>query len=104
MIFTRHSIPNLLRALAKAAGRLGRSRFANSEDPVLTTPAVKAVRQLCCIKCTHYEVSSAQCRLCSCVVVLKVMLASERCPTGFWVEETARFDGLRHSGIAQSKK
>ena len=86
MIFTRHTIPNAL----KAAVRAVRTFF--SPDPVLATPAVQSVREVRCLNCGWH--SEGQCTHCTCVVSLKTMFATESCPAGRWKKQTRFSNGL----------
>ena len=87
MIFTRRSIPNLFAAVRRAA----RSLFVR-EAMTLATPEVERERYERCYGCT-YRLAN-QCRLCTCVVKLKVLVATETCPAGRWGAQTHRTTGL----------
>jgi uncharacterized Fe-S cluster-containing MiaB family protein len=89
MIFTRHTIPNALKAAARAVKTLF------SKDPVLATPGIQMIREMRCQGCNHEL--DGQCTLCTCVVSLKTMLATESCPIGRWKKQTRFSNGLKVS-------
>jgi hypothetical protein len=88
MIFTRQTIQNAVKALA----RVVRTFF--SRDPVVATPEVQDERERRCTSCGHFD--GLQCSLCTCVVSMKVLLASERCPDRppSWGQQTRFSTGL----------
>lgn len=87
MIFSRRSVPNLFAAVRRAA----RSLFVR-EAMVLATGRVVIERGWRCGGCPQQV--SGQCRLCTCVVKLKVLMATETCPAGRWGAQTHRSTGL----------
>lgn len=96
MRFTRHTIPNAL----KAAFRIVRSWF-RPEELVLATDYVRAVRLARCRLCphndaVHYTNPSGQCRLCTCYIDLKTYFATESCPDNppRWKQQTRTSKGL----------
>jgi hypothetical protein len=91
MLFTRRSIPTAARAFA----RFFLSLFANDKY-TLSTPRVRDVRAARCTFCPHFARESAQCTKCTCVVSLKTLLATERCPDQppRWKEQTKFSSGL----------
>ncbi len=88
MIFTRRTIPTALLAALKAL------RTLFSRNPVVATPTVQDIRERRCLKCTH--LIGNQCGICSCVVSIKVLLASESCPDSppRWKKQTRFSTGL----------
>ncbi len=89
MIFTWHSIPTALRALQ----RFSRSLFRRDEQSI-ASPYVRGVRDARCRLCPHYD--AGQCRVCTCVVGLKTLFATEFCPDNppRWRRETRTSTGL----------
>jgi hypothetical protein len=88
MIFTRHTIPNGSRALAQ----LVRTLF--SAQPALADSDVALTRLERCEACRHYAARERQCRLCTCYVDVKTLLASEKCPDKRWGVQTKFSNGL----------
>lgn len=89
MTFTRHTIPNALKAAARAV------RACFSPDPVLATPEVQSIREVRCLNCPHHV--EGQCSLCTCVVSMKTIFATESCPAGRWKKQTRFSNGLKVS-------
>lgn len=87
MIFTRHTIPNAARAFL----RFLRSLFAKDE-PVFATAEVMTARIDRCLACPHAV--HGQCGLCTCVISLKTLVASESCPIAKWAAQTSNSTGL----------
>lgn len=53
--------------------------------PVLVSPQLCDERStICRTDCPHYDPDSDQCKLCTCFISFKTMLATERCPVGRW--------------------
>ncbi len=101
MIFTRHTIPNAIKAAARAI------RTFFSKDPVIASAGVQSIRELRCSACPHLV--GDQCSLCSCFVSVKTSLASEACPDGRWSKETRFSKGLIpkrsvdiHTGVSRN--
>lgn len=88
MIFTRHTVPNGLLALVRFVRALG------SAQPALTDSDVALTRLERCEACRHYAVRERQCRLCTCYVDVKTLLASEKCPDKRWGAQTKFSTGL----------
>lgn len=88
MIFTWRTIPTALIAFA----RFVRTLF--SRNPVISTPQVQDAREEKCKQCDH--LIGNQCGICSCVVSMKVLLASESCPDTppQWRKQTRFSTGL----------
>lgn len=86
MKFNRHTIPNAWSALR----RFLRALF--SKQPVLADDHVTRVRLSRCERCPHAE--DNQCSLCTCVIPLKVIMATESCPAGRWDRQTKFSSGL----------
>jgi hypothetical protein len=72
--------PNPLRFL--------RALFHFARRPELAPDRVQAAREDRCRTCPFYEQTDlgAQCQSCTCLVSLKVMLATEKCPEKRWGE------------------
>lgn len=89
MHFSRHTIPNALRALCRTV----RSLFAKDER-ILASAYVQNVREARCRVCPHFD--REQCTKCTCFVGLKVLLAHERCPDNppRWREQGRLSTGL----------
>lgn len=90
MIFTWRSIPNAVMALFRVVEMwiLGRHPIVSDE--------IADARQARCRACPQYAAASDQCRACTCIVSLKTLLASERCPHRIpkWTEATRFSSGL----------
>ena len=78
----------LLAALSRAV------RTFFTDDPVLATPGVQSVRETRCLGCDKFK--DDQCTLCTCVVALKTVMASETCPDNppKWRKQTRFSTGL----------
>ncbi len=70
MIFTRQSIPNLLRALWRWL--FGDKRLVTTDEYIERFSA--------CFGCINFEPHSQQCLLCTCYIPLKARFRSETCP------------------------
>jgi hypothetical protein len=53
-------------------------------DARLVPPRVQMLRQDICVKCESYNNPTKQCKICFCVIPLKVRMESETCPKGKW--------------------
>lgn len=91
MIFTRHTVPNFLRALKRACSRL------HEDNRFFTSTPVADARQNICTACPRYLEKSGQCGICTCFTAVKSLLAGERCPDTppRWTEETIFSTGLK---------
>ncbi len=88
MIFSKDTIPNLLRSLSRISrSALGRQRVIASKD-------VLDGRIDRCITCAMFEASSRQCRKCTCFVDVKTLFAPESCPLKKWGPQTFFSKGL----------
>lgn len=76
MKFFTVGIPNAFRAL----GRVLRRLF--SEEPVFVPPKVADQRLSVCNGCALN--SGGVCTACRCVLSVKTLLATEKCPTNKW--------------------
>lgn len=54
------------------------------DEKVFVTEEVSSARLKRCQRCYRFEPEFRQCLECSCFVDLKVQLAAESCPKGFW--------------------
>jgi hypothetical protein len=90
MIFTWRTIPNAVMALWRVA-----EMWILGRHPIVTYEIAKE-RQARCLACPLYVARSDQCRACTCMVSLKTLLASERCPHRIpkWTEATRFSSGL----------
>ena len=88
MLFSRYTIPNALAAIARFALALF------SRQPALADSDVALSRLERCEACRHYAVRERQCRLCTCYVDVKTLLASEKCPDKRWGAQTRFSTGL----------
>lgn len=91
MLFTRHTIPNALRAIRRTVRRWF------SRQPALVTDEVYNERLRRCFTCARFRSDTGQCHACTCVVRLKCWLAAESCPDPrgpHWNEQTRFSDGL----------
>ena len=52
--------------------------------PLIATDEDIEARNDICLECSFYDATEGQCRACTCLVVIKVMLNSECCPVGKW--------------------
>lgn len=90
MIFTWRTIPNAVMAVYRVFKLwiFGRHPFVSNE--------IADTRSARCRACPQYAPASDQCRACTCIVSLKVLLASERCPHRIprWTEATRFSSGL----------
>ena len=51
---------------------------------ILAPPAVEADRLSQCFPCEQYDEPNEQCKICTCLVRAKALLATEKCPIGKW--------------------
>jgi len=78
MIFNRNTIPNAIRAALRAG------IFAAKNKKILVDAATERRRLEVCAICPELEISSMQCKSCTCFIRGKVNLASESCPLKRW--------------------
>ena len=78
MIFNRDTIPNAIRAALRAG------IFAAKGKKLLVDSVTENTRLKICASCLSLEISSMQCKTCTCFVRSKVNLASESCPEKKW--------------------
>lgn len=78
MIFSAATIPNAIRAALRAG------IFAIRGRRILVDSATEQHRLWTCASCPSLEISSMQCKTCTCFVRSKVNLASESCPEKKW--------------------
>lgn len=57
---------------------------------VLVSGPVYEGRIQICKHCEHYRSFIRQCKICKCIMPVKARLAFMRCPSGKWVEVTAK--------------
>lgn len=86
MKFNRRTIPNALSALGRVFLQL------MGAAPVVADDNVAADRRKRCRNCEHQE--DGQCSICTCVIDLKTLLRTERCPIGRWERQTTFSTGL----------
>jgi hypothetical protein len=88
MLFTWRTIPNAFAALSRA----GKTLF--SRNPTVAILEVQDERERRCAACQYF--TGVQCGLCTCVVSMKVLLASESCPDDppRWRKQTRFSTGL----------
>jgi hypothetical protein len=88
VIFTRRTVPNALAALARAI------KAVVSKAPVIVEMQVADIREARCGVCPHHR--NGQCELCTCVVSMKVLLATESCPDNppRWKQQTRFSTGV----------
>lgn len=89
MRFTRSTVPNALRALAAFV----RALFQR-QHPALADSAVTSARLERCEACCYFDTAHRQCRLCTCFVDVKTLLATESCPGYRWHPQTKFNNGL----------
>lgn len=66
-------------------GALVRLAYARARGyETLASPLVESNRLSLCFACEHYDEAQEQCRICTCLVRAKVLLATEKCPVGRW--------------------
>lgn len=53
---------------------------------VLVTDPEYMQRITRCFNCEHFSWESEQCKVCTCLVHAKCLLASEQCPKKFWLQ------------------
>lgn len=88
MIFNRHTLPNLGKAIVEFVGALFR------KGPLMATPEVATERLARCHKCPHFEPASSQCKICTCFMNVKTLLAVYECPVKVWGRQTKFSTGL----------
>lgn len=74
-------VPNVANAIGAAVRVAG--ALVGGEKVMAPLPEVGA-RRLVCGACPENEVSSGQCRACTCLIRLKTLLKTETCPQGRW--------------------
>lgn len=74
--------PNLKNA-AKSACRVVKA-VVKGEPLLLDEVSVKQ-RLSACAECPEFDEKARQCKVCTCLVDLKAMLATEKCPRHRWV-------------------
>jgi hypothetical protein len=56
----------------------------NANGREVVSPRVQMLRQDICVKCEAYNPPTKQCKICFCVIPIKVRMESEKCPKGKW--------------------
>jgi hypothetical protein len=69
---------NLIGAMGRGAGGLVNGEKINAPIDVIES------RQAICASCEYWQADSKRCSICGCKTNLKISLASESCPKGFW--------------------
>ena len=72
------SIPKALSALWRTLVAVVKKR------PVFAEKTDVDFRRRVCKVCPYYSADLSQCKVCTCFVSAKTLLATEECPKGFW--------------------
>jgi len=52
---------------------------------VLVDEDTELDRKAVCYNCEFFDEDNDQCKVCSCFIAAKTLVASEKCPKGFWL-------------------
>lgn len=79
-----HQFPSAATQASNAIAAVGRVASAVlTGQAVMASPEVKAERLAICQACEAFDVEHQRCKMCGCTMV-KLMLATEKCPLGKW--------------------
>jgi len=88
MLFNRHTLPNLGKAIVEFTRALFR------ETPIIASTDVIDERRRRCSECVNYDAHRGQCLVCTCFANVKTLLATEKCPVKVWGRQTKFSTGL----------
>jgi len=82
--------PTLLKKVQNAAGAAGRVVKAAAQGKAVRVSEEEQNKRLAICKtnqCGQYDSVKNVCKICGCLLKFKTMLATEKCPKGFWGAE-----------------